>query len=235
MFVKKIYLFLCLLLFVGFPTAVWGQDNLTARLNLLIKDNLPSGSEIGVSIYDLTERQPLYAYRADKLSRPASTMKLLTCITALTQPRGNESFHTEVWYKGFIDNDVLHGDIYVIGGFDPEFDEEAMDTLAGGVAAFPFSSIEGNVYGDISMKDSLHWGNGWSWDDNPSPFQPYLSPLMYHKGIVKVTAIPGIRGENATLWCKPQSSFYTVRNETQNHTPNAGRFSVSRNWLKNEN
>jgi D-alanyl-D-alanine carboxypeptidase/D-alanyl-D-alanine-endopeptidase (penicillin-binding protein 4) len=234
MSVKRSCLSFGLFLFISFP-ALWGQSNLTARLDLLIKNNLPSGSEIGISIYDLTEQRSLYAYRADKLSRPASTMKLLTGITTLAQPNWDDPFHTEVWYNGFIERDVLHGDIYVVGGFDPEFDDEAMDSLVNKVAAFPFSSIEGNVYGDVSMKDSLYWGNGWLWDDNPSSFQPYLSPLMYHKGMVKITATPGKRGEKAVLRCEPQSSFYALYNETQNYTPNAGKFLVSRNWLKNEN
>ncbi|MDR0746017.1 MAG: D-alanyl-D-alanine carboxypeptidase/D-alanyl-D-alanine-endopeptidase, partial [Mediterranea sp.] len=99
-----------------------------------------------------------------------------------------------------------------------------------------FSIIKGRIYGDITMKDSLYWGNGWAWDDNPSSFQPYLSPLIYHKGMVTVTATPGTaKGDPATLACEPASTFYTVSNETRTKTPTAGKFSVSRNWLENKN
>lgn len=86
------------------------------------------------------------------------------------------------------------------------------------------------------MKDSLYWGSGWAWDDTPYSFQPYLSPLMYHKGVVKVTAVPGtIRGDSARLSFEPSSSYYTVVNETETRTPSAGKFSVSRGWLENKN
>lgn len=210
--------------------------SLQDRLNKLVEEVLPETSEVGIAVYDLTAKKELYTYREKKLCRPASTMKLLTTITALSQPKANEPFITDVWYKGIIEQDTLLGDLYVVGGFDPEFDNASMDTLVARVAALPFKTITGRVYGDVTMKDSLYWGSGWAWDDNPSSFQPYLSPLIYHKGMVKVTATPGTnKGDSATLSCEPVSTFYTVTNTTETKTPAAGKFSVSRNWLENKN
>lgn len=220
---------------------LWAQEAvapvkpLSARIDALIEHKLPAGSNVAISVYDLTAGKPLYGYQADKLSRPASTMKLLTTITALARPEADEPFRTEVWYRGTIERDTLQGDVYVIGGFDPEFDEEALDSLVAAVARFPFSVIKGKVYGDVSMKDSLYWGSGWLWDDTPYSFQPYLSPLMLNKGVVKVTATPGERGDSARLECTPVSSYYTLTNKTRSRTPSAGRFRVSRDWLVNGN
>ena len=132
-----------------------------------------------------------------------------------------------------IERDTLKGDIYVVGGFDPEFDDEALDSLVGSVARLPFSVVQGRIYGDVSMKDSLYWGSGWLWDDTPHSFQPYLSPLMLDKGVVTVTAFPGAQGDAARLECTPASSYYTLANTTKTRTPSAGRFRVSRNWLEN--
>lgn len=217
-------------------TVVRAQGTLQNRLDKLVGNELPETSEVGIVVYDLTARKQLYAYRENKLCRPASTMKLLTVITALSQPKSNEPFVTEVWYKGTIEHDTLLGDLYVVGGFDPEFGDADMDTLIEHIRTFPFSAIKGKVYGDVTMKDSLYWGSGWAWDDNPSAFQPYLSPLIYHKGMVKVTAQPGgAKGDAATLTCEPASTFYTVTNETETKTPTAGKFAVSRNWLENKN
>ena len=235
---KKYLLSLALsLLFI--PVTVWGQNtvvkDLSSRLDTLIKYQLPVGSNVGISIYDLTDEKPLYTYQADKLSRPASTMKLLTTITALAHPDADDPFKTEVWYQGVIEQDTLKGDLYVVGGYDPEFDDEALDSLVNAVSRFPFSVISGHVYGDVSMKDSIYWGSGWAWDDTPASYQPYLSPLMLNKGLVTVTASPGERGHLASLDCVPASSYYTVTNETKSRTPAAGRFGVSRDWLQNGN
>ncbi len=220
---------------------LWAQEAvapvkpLSARIDALIEHKLPAGSNVAISVYDLTAGKPLYGYQADKLSRPASTMKLLTTITALARPEADEPFRTEVWYRGTIERDTLQGDMYVIGGFDPEFDEEALDSLVAAVARFPFSVIRGKVYGDVSMKDSLYWGSGWLWDDTPYSFQPYLSPLMLNKGVVTVIATPGERGDSAHLECTPVSSYYTLTNKTRSRTPSAGRFRVGRDWLVNGN
>lgn len=210
-------------------------NSLSSRLDTLIKQMLPAGSNVGISVYDLTDGRPLYEYQADMLSRPASTMKLLTTITALARPEADEPFRTEVWYKGTVARDTLQGDLYIIGGYDPEFDDSALDSLVNAVARLPFSVIHGRVYGDISMKDSLYWGNGWAWDDTPEAYQPYLSPLMLNKGTVTVAATPRERGEAARLSCIPASSYYTLANQTKSQTPSAGRFHVSRNWLENGN
>ena len=235
----KKYLLSLVLSLLFIPVAVWGQNTaakgLSSRLDTLIKYQLPVGSNVGISIYDLTDGKSLYTYQADKLSRPASTMKLLTTITALSHPDADDPFKTEVWYQGVIEQDTLKGDLYVVGGYDPEFDDEALDSLVNAVSRFPFSVISGHVYGDVSMKDSIYWGSGWAWDDTPASYQPYLSPLMLNKGLVTVTASPGERGHLASLDCVPASSYYTVTNETKSRTPAAGRFGVSRDWLQNGN
>lgn len=214
----------------------WGQAGFSSRIDSLIRKVLPAGSEVGISVYDLTARRPLYSYRDRKLSRPASTMKLLTTITALARPDANEPFRTEVWYKGAIESDTLHGDLYIIGGFDPELDDEGLSALVEGVAAFPFSVLNGRVLGDVSMKDSLYWGSGWAWDDTPYSYQPYLSPLMYNKGIVTVTAQPSeVREDTAHVYVEPLSTYYTVENRTKSRAPSAGKFRVTRDWLENTN
>lgn len=235
----KRYLLLFLFTFLFGSTALWSQnketDSLSSRLDTLIKYKLPAGSNVGISIYDLTAGKSLYTYQSDKLSRPASTMKLLTTITALAHPDADEPFKTEVWYQGVIEQDTLKGDLYVVGGFDPEFDDSALDSLVNTVSRFPFSVIAGKVYGDVSMKDSIYWGSGWAWDDTPASYQPYLSPLMLNKGAVTVTASPGEKGDTASIECVPASSYYTLTNETKSRTPSAGRFGISRDWLQNGN
>lgn len=235
---KKL-LFLLLFSFCFASTALWGQnkevESLSSRLDTLIKYKLPAGSNVGISIYDLTSGKSLYTYQSDKLSRPASTMKLLTTITALAHPDADVPFSTEVWYHGAIEQDTLKGDLYVVGGFDPEFDDAALDSLINTVSRFPFSVITGHVYGDVSMKDSIYWGSGWAWDDTPASYQPYLSPLMLNKGVVTIKATPGEKGDTASIECVPASTYYIVENETRSRTTSAGRFAVSRDWLTNGN
>ena len=214
---------------------LWGQASFS-QIDSLIAKMLPEESSVGIAVYDLTAGRTLYTHQAEKLSRPASTMKLLTAITALSRPEADEPFRTEVWHDGVIERDTLKGNLYVVGGFDPEFDDEAMDSLVSQVVSSSFSVVEGQVYGDVSMKDSLYWGSGWAWDDTPAAYQPYLSPLMFCKGTVEVTVLPAaLQGDKAVVLCHPRSSYYELDNQARTRVPGAGRLTVTRNWLSNGN
>lgn len=238
------------LLFCLYGIASWGQNS-SAYIESLIKEILPPGSDVGICAYDLTEGKVLCDYRADKLSRPASTMKLLTAITYLknaetkekkvnpSEPAGQVLFSVKAYADGTISKDTLHGDLYVEGLFHPLFDGETMDLFVDRLVkqtSQPIRVIQGNVYADISRKDSVYWGKGWAWDDNPAGYQPYLSPLMFNNGMVKVTVRPSIqKGNPATVTVMPASPYYTVRNLTKSHTPSAGKLTVTRNWLEGGN
>lgn len=209
------------------------QNNISTEIDKYIKQYLPSSSEVGIAVYNLSKDQLIYEHNANKLARPASTLKLLTAITALeyhVQP-----LETSLWYNGVIKENVLYGDLYVIGGLNPEFGEVELDEFISQIKKLSVSCIKGNIYGDISLKDSLYWGEGWAWDDNPSSYQPYISPLTYNKGKVTIESRPYNPGQKAQVIAKPKSSYYSIENKTVSKDPKAGKLEVTRNWLENQN
>lgn len=224
---------LTLIFLLGLPLVGSSQTNISEEVSQLIDKYLPQSSEVGIAVYNLTTNQWVYKHQGHKLSRPASTMKLITAIAALTYDA--EPFETSLWYKGEIKDETLHGDLYIIGGLDPEFGNTKMDQLVTAVSAQGIKEIKGNIYGDISLKDSLYWGTEWGWDDNPNSYQPYISPLMYNKGKVSVIAKPQAQGHKAKLILTPETSYYTLTNQTQSKNPSAGKFKVTRKWLENKN
>lgn len=211
------------------------QTSLKSRLDELLKQDFLKTSEVGIAVYDLTAGRSLYRYQDKKLYRPASVQKLITSIAGLSLLGGDYRFETALRHSGEIVGDTLYGDLWVVGGFDPEFDEVSMDSLVNMVTTAGIRVISGRLVGDDSLTDSLYWGEGWSWDDNPYYFQPYLSPLMYNKGCVKVTAYPSHQDSTALVYCEPHSDFYRVENHTVSRRPEAGKFNVTRNWLEDGN
>ena len=238
---KKTFLSILFLLGAMFSTGVNAQEEaavvspIQAHLDSLVQNHLPKGSHVGIYVYDMTDNKAIYAYNHDKLQRPASTMKLVTTITTLAQPQSDEPFRTAVYYQGKVKKNTLHGDLYIVGGMDPEFNDASMDTIADAIAALPFKKIKGHIYGDVSLKDSIYWGTGWIWDDTPASYQPYLSPLLLNRGCVNVVAEPTAPGQPAKITCTPATSYINLINQTVTSTPEAGRFSASRNWLENGN
>ena len=177
----------------------------------------------GFYVYDLTADSAIYGYNDFKVLRPASTQKIITAVSALHLLGVNYQYKTRACYTGVLQDSVLRGNIYVIGGFDPVFSESNFSDLVDAVCELGIKRIEGRVLGDISMKDSTIWGEGWCWDDAPSDVEPYLSPLMVNRGCVVVRA----SGNKATT--EPQSSFVTM------NPLGPGKFSATRNWISNGN
>lgn len=137
----------------------------------------------GMCVYDLTDDTLIFAYNQHKSMRPASTQKIVTAVSALSLLGVDYAYRTRTFHTGFIGSDsILHGDVYVVGDFDPAYNYTDIKELAQSIRSLNIKGIEGNLYADISMKDSLLYGNGWCWDDVPCDNMPYLCPLMLERG-----------------------------------------------------
>ena len=119
-YMKRLYT-LFLLIIVGFSLQA---QPLAQRLDSLLNDPLLKTSEVGITVFDLTTGESLFRYQDEKLYRPASTEKVITSVTALAQLGTDYTMDTRLQYTGKIENDTLKGNLYLIGGFDPELMDE---------------------------------------------------------------------------------------------------------------
>jgi len=156
---------------------------LQVRLDSMMRDPLLDYTQLGLMVWDLTDDRPLFSFNKQQLMRPASTMKLLTAITALDRLGGNYQYRTSLYYKGEIVSHTLKGDLYCVGGMDPAFDAGDLRIFADALKQVGVDTISGSIVTDISLKDTLKWGEGWCWDDD----NPDLSPLLVGRktGFVK--------------------------------------------------
>lgn len=154
----------------------WPQ-NAQARIDKLLTHDMFETSQLGMMVYDLTADSVIYAHNERQLMRPASTMKVVTAITALDKLGGSYQFKTALYYTGTIENRTLTGDLYCVGGFDPKFGRDDMRAFTHCMKTLGVDTIRGNLYADKSMKDLDVLGEGWCWDDD----NPVLSPLVYRR------------------------------------------------------
>lgn len=224
------------ILFWWLSLCILGAQTVSGELDELVYSHpVVKDSEVGITVFDLTEGISLYQYQADKLYRPASTEKVITAVTALGRLGEQYQFRTRLAYTGQICRDTLKGNLYVIGGFDPEFMEEDMERFVQSVYDAGIRHIEGSLVGDVALTDSVYWGPGWSWDDTPESFQPYLSALMLNRGCVKVTATPRSKGTPPQIEVNPSSDYYTIDNQAKSMDAGSGRLRITRDWLRNGN
>ena len=154
----------------------WPQ-NLQARLDSLTKDRMFNSTQLGLMVYDLTDDSTLYKFNPRQTMRPASTMKLLTSISALDHLGAKYDFRTSLYYTGSVKDSVLTGDLYCVGGMDPLFDTNDMKAFAESVRALGIHTFRGKIVEVRGFKDSDLLGEGWCWDDD----NPTLSPLLIDK------------------------------------------------------
>lgn len=137
----------------------------------------------GLTVWDLTADSLLWDYNGHKVMRPASTQKVLTAIAALSTLGARHEINTRAYYTGTISPDsTLHGDIYIVGDFDPMYSYSDLRGLAYDIRDLGIKRIDGKLYGDATMKSKDLYGNGWCWDDVPSKYEPYLCALMLERG-----------------------------------------------------
>lgn len=211
-------------------------QSLTTHLDVLLGDALLHTADASVVVYDLTADKMLYEHRADKLCRPASVEKVVTTVAALNRLGTDYTLRTELRATGFLGADsILHGDLYVVGGFDPEFTANDLNSLIAAIPHAGIRSISGSVLADVSMADTTYWGSGWCWDDAPAAFQPYYSPLLLEKGCVEVCVTPTVRDSAATIVCLPTSSWYEIDNRTFSYSDSDEPLRITRNWQDGSN
>lgn len=159
------------------------DERIKANLTALAKEADNAYYYTGISVWDLSADSLLFGYNNKKVMRPASTQKVLTAISALSILGARHEFRTRAFYTGSISTDsTLHGDIYVVGDFDPMYNYSDLRELARSIRDLGIKTINGTIYGDASMKSKDLYGNGWCWDDVPSKYEPALCALMFDRG-----------------------------------------------------
>ena len=104
-------------------------QTIALRLDSLMLDPLFETTQVGMMVHDLTTDQTLYTRGQRQLLRPASTMKLLTAITALRELGADYRVTTQLYTQGTIADSTFTGNIYCHGSLDPAFGDEDMNIL----------------------------------------------------------------------------------------------------------
>ncbi|MEJ2493204.1 MAG: D-alanyl-D-alanine carboxypeptidase/D-alanyl-D-alanine-endopeptidase [Ignavibacteriaceae bacterium] len=211
-------------------------DKLQRQINEVISDSFFTHTQIAIDVYDLKGNKQLYEHNSKLLLNPASNMKLLTTAAALTYLGRDYIFQTSLYHTGVIEGDTLYGDLYVAGGFDPDFTTDDLDSLVKAVKSIGIKTITGNLYADISLKDSLYWGKGWMWDDNPGPSAPYLSSLNINDNSIEVFVEGTKVGYPAKVILIPETKYVDV----VNHSTTVSSYSesdveITRDWVNDKN
>lgn len=178
--------------------AINSPSALAARLDSLCADSIFDRTQLGLVVYDLTDNRYLYRRGERQCLRPASTMKVVTAISALHTLGTDYNYSTRLLRtdgeaaKG---DSIVRGNIEIRAGFDPLLSKDDLKSLVAALAAEGVRRIEGDIVADVSLKDTLAKGWGWCWDDDDAPldaltmggkdiFETSFRQLLADSGIV---------------------------------------------------
>lgn len=211
---------LCLaaLLFTISPASVSAgpiqkTDSLTTAIDSLLSDSTFANCFLGISIVAVDDGTTLFARNDEKLFHPASNQKLFTTAAALHLLPAGFQFTTQAEARGIVKKGVLQGDLIVRGSGDPTVTTTDLDSLALRIRARGIKTVAGDLVGDAGRFDSVYWGHGWMWDDEPDPDEAFISPLTVNGNSVKVVVHAGRRrGSRPSVTVEEVASFLSVRN-----------------------
>ena len=161
----------------------------------------PAGARVGLLVRDLTRKKRVCARNADTPISLASNTKLFTTAAALSELGPDYRFKTSIIASGVVSRGVLHGDLVVRGGGDPNISGrfhkgDAMAVPRAWAAAVRKSGvyrITGDLVVDDRFFDSLRVAPGWPRGQSLAWYAAPVGALSFNDNCVKVVVTGGSR------------------------------------------
>jgi serine-type D-Ala-D-Ala carboxypeptidase/endopeptidase (penicillin-binding protein 4) len=173
-------------------------DSLLSDLEVLKKDTslLHASLSYVITDYSSGKPRPVTSFNAGMSLVPASVFKLLTTAAALEILGEGKSFKTTLRYDGKIENHILKGNLYIVGGGDPTFGTTAiLDRWGKAVKDLGIDSIAGHVIGDPGIFSHYTIPATWTWGELLLPYCAPASGLTYSGNIFQAKGPKGKKGK----------------------------------------
>jgi D-alanyl-D-alanine carboxypeptidase/D-alanyl-D-alanine-endopeptidase (penicillin-binding protein 4) len=111
----------------------------------------------GLDVVDARSGAPLFEVNADDKLNPASNVKMISTATALELLGPSFRYLTRVLGPLPDDDGVIHGDVYLLGSWDPTMVGDDVDELAGVLAGRGVHELDGDVViGGDDARDGIY-------------------------------------------------------------------------------
>ncbi len=151
---------------------------LAERLTAALGQASFKGARIGVLVIRERDGAVLFENQPDRPLIPASNMKILTAIGALSVFGPSHRFETQIKADRIPDGAGSVGQLEIIGGGDPVMNSEDWWRLAADLYRGGLRRIEGDILVDDSVFDTQYWHPAWSG----------ISARAYHAPVSGLTA-----------------------------------------------
>jgi len=197
-------------------------------LQSIPKEALSNG-RLGVVVKSLTTDELIFQYNPDKLFVPASNVKVLTSVTALSILKPDYRFKTVFYSGGDVTQGVIHGGLYIKGYGDPTLSTQYLETIAEEFKSLGVKEIKGGIIVDDSYFDNVRYGKGWKEKWKGDVFSPPISALSLNYNTFYIKVYPSKPGRIPIVALEPKGTNVNVINKAIT-TNKGGRLTAV--WLE---
>ena len=183
---------------------------LKQQINYLLKRSNTPRTIKAIDIFSRRSDKHIYQLNSTFLFNPASNLKIVTTSFALQSLGIYHKFKTSFMTSGVQNGGHLAGDLLVAACGDPLIDHNDLDSVARIISSNGIRQIDGNIIIDISKFDTLEWGSGWMWDDEPSDYQMFISPACLDHNTISVEVSLDSASNKLDVRTKPATKFVRI-------------------------
>ncbi len=177
MILKQLYNIISILFLGLCLNSAQAQSLTQEKIEKILKQKVFKPTNVSITAIDIEADTQVVNYRGDKVLIPASSLKLITTLTAIDKLGDDFRYLTKITHDGKIQEDgTLKGNIYIEGSGDPtlgsnRYKDSVLDFtmlikhIAKHVIDFGITCIDGEVIADESIFDSFPVSPSWQWND----------------------------------------------------------------------
>jgi len=149
---KRFRAFACLYVLACLPHAAPARDRdyLPPEVERVLAQQHIPGTSLSVLVKEVGRDEPLLSYNSTVPRNPASTMKVVTTYSALEVLGPAYTWRTRAYATGPIHDQVLEGDLVLVGGGDPYMTAERWWGFVNGLRQAGIQRVTGDVIIDNS-------------------------------------------------------------------------------------
>ena len=196
------------------PGTAWARDRdyLPPEVELALKKRKVPGTSLSVFVREVGRDEPLVSYNSTVPRNPASVMKVVTTYAALEQLGPAYTWRTRAYATGPIRDQVLEGNLVLVGGGDPFMSHERWWAFVAGLRQSGISRIAGDVIIDNSFFASQGDDRG-AFDDRPyRTYNVLPDALLVNFQTVTINAVPDAATGSVRVSANPWPANLTIDN-----------------------
>jgi D-alanyl-D-alanine carboxypeptidase/D-alanyl-D-alanine-endopeptidase (penicillin-binding protein 4) len=218
--------------FSGYAGAQTLQQKLQTAFNKLQLDSQSRYASVSLTVLDAKTGEQVFTANPNMGLATASTLKVITTITAFNILGKDYQYTTNLNYNGGIDNGTLNGDLIIKGSGDPtlgswrypETREHVILSLwVDAIRKAGIKHINGRVIGDDSAFGTASIPDGWIWQDIGNYYGAGTSGLCWRENQFDIKLKTGSIGTMVgVLRTLPEIPYLNIKSELTNAEAGTG-------------